>query len=214
MFRLAFFMLWVGASCFAAEEERRTYTVRVDNKQAGTLSLTIQTDAAGTTTVTSQADATVKLAVITFRYSFRGSEVWKNGVLQQMATSTNDDGKKHSLSAQITRDGLHVKADGREFLVKGQPWPTTYWRLPPENQRGPAVGLLDADTGKVIEAKLTRVGVEKINVLGQAVDCAHWKLTGGVQVDLWFDGADRMVRQESVEDGHRTVIELSRLQRD
>ena len=82
-------------------------------------------------------------------------------------------------------------------------------------QRGPNVTLFDADTGKLINARMERVGIEKITILGKkGVDCNHYKLTGGVQVDLWYDGTDRMVRQESVEQGHRTILELSRLQRE
>jgi hypothetical protein len=39
----------------------------------------------------------------------------------------------------------------------------------------------------------------------------HYKLTGKVNVDLWYDGSDRLVRQEWVESGHKTVLELVRV---
>jgi hypothetical protein len=198
----------------AAEEERRTFAVRVDNKPVGAHQMIIQSQDDGTVTVNSQADVTVKFALITYKYAFRGAEIWKEGKIRQITTSTNDNGKKHSVSAVGTKEGLSVSADGRDFQVKGDAWATTYWKLPPENQRGPAVTLFDADTGKLINAKLEKIGVEKITVMGKPVDCAHYKLSGGVQVDLWYDGADRMVRQESLEQGHRTVLDLSRLQRE
>jgi hypothetical protein len=34
-----------------------------------------------------------------------------------------------------------------------------------------------------------------------------------VQVDLWYDGQQRLVREISVEDGHHIVIELARIDR-
>ncbi len=198
----------------AAEEERRVFSVSVDGRSAGSHQIVIQTKDDKSVTVTAQANVTVRVALITYKYTFRGSETWKEGKLRQLSTTTNDNGKRHSVSAEATKDGLAVKADGRDVQIRGAPWITTYWRLPPENQRGPNVGLLDADTGKFINAKLEKVGIEKIAIAGKAVECVHWKLTGGVVVDLWFDGADRMIRQESVEDGHRTVLELTRLERE
>ena len=197
-----------------ADEERRTFTVSVDGKPCGSHQIVIHNKDDKSVVVTSQADVTVRVAIITYKYAFRGSETWKDGKLQQLSTSTNDNGKRHSVTADATKDGLAVKADGRDVQIRGEPWVTTYWKLPPENQRGPNVGLLDADTGKLINARLDKVGVEKITIGGKTVECVHWKLTGGVAVDLWYDGADRLIRQELVEQGHRTILELSRLQRE
>lgn len=213
--RLTLFGVLAAASLLrAGEEERRTFSISVDGKSAGTHTLVIQTKDDKSIVVTAQADVTVRVAVITYRYSFRGTETWKDGKLQQLSTSTNDNGKRHTVTAEATKEGLTVKADGREIQIRGQPWVTTFWKLPTENQRGPNVGLFDADTGKPINAKLEKVGLEKVTALGKAVECVHWKLTGGVAVDLWYDGSDRLIRQESIEEGHRMVLELSRLQRE
>jgi hypothetical protein len=87
-------------------------------------------------------------------------------------------------------------------------WVSTYWRLPPARFRNQNVPLIDADTGKDLNATLRFVGMENTPVAGQSVQCAHWRITGGVQVDLWYDGYDRLVREESIEDGHKTLLEL------
>jgi len=50
-------------------------------------------------------------------------------------------------------------------------------------------------------------------VAGQSVSAAHYRLVGDVKVDLWYDAQDRMLRQDSLEDGHRTVLELTRIRR-
>lgn len=207
-------LLAVAATARAGGEERRVFSVTVDRKPAGSNQIVIQSRDDGTTVITSQADVAVRIAIVNYRYSFRGTEVWKDGKLVKLSTTTNDDGKKHAVSAEANKDGLALTADGKESQIKGEPWLTTYWQLPPEARRGPNATLLDADTGKLIAAKMEKVGVEKIVLLGKTAECVHYRLSGGVQVDLWYDGADRIVRQEMVEDGHRTIVELSRFQRD
>jgi len=211
--RISILMLLMIAP-FATAEERRTFTVSVDRKPSGTTQLSIQKRDDGSVVATTQADVTVRIAFITYKYAFRGMEVWKNGKLTEVATATNDNGRKHSVTLLPGREGLDVVADGKASNLKGDFWLTTYWKLPAEGQRGPKVTLLDADTGKLIEAKLERVGKEKLTVINEVAECEHYRLSGGVQVDLWFDADGRLVRQESIEEGHRTVLELSRLTKD
>jgi hypothetical protein len=207
-------LLVSAAIAQAGDEERRTYSVAVDKKPAGSHQIVIQTRDDGTQVVNCQADVTVRVFLITFRYSFRSTETYKNGQLVQMSSNTNDDGKKHSVSIEANDQGLAMKADGKDILLKGNYWTTTYWKLPPEKQRGPNIAILDADTGKVTNAKFDKVGAEKLTIAGQAIDCTHYRLSGNVKADLWFDGNERMVRQDSVEDGHRTVLELTGSQRN
>src|SRR5262245_3261315 len=85
-------LLAVAPLARAAEEERRTFAVRVDNKPVGAHQLVIQSRDDGTVTVNSQADVTVRFALITYKYVFRGTEIWKEGKIQQLTTSTNDNG--------------------------------------------------------------------------------------------------------------------------
>lgn len=197
-----------------AGEELRTFAVTVDKKPSGTHLISIQSGADGTQTITTQADVTVKILFITYKYVFRGIESWKEGRLYQLSTTTDDNGKKHSVTATANNQGLALTADGKPVQLKGDHWVTTFWQLPPAKQRGANVLLLDADTGKTYTAKLEKIGIEKLALLGQTVEGVHYKVTGDRQFDLWFDGDDRLIRQESIEEGHRTVLELTRLQRD
>jgi hypothetical protein len=212
---LAVVILFLAASAArGGGEEKRVFAVSVDKKAAGNHLIVIQPREDGAQVVKFQSDITVRAFLKTYRYSFQGTEIWKEGRLLQMSTATNDDGKKHAVAIETVQDGLSMKADGKQRLLKGEFWVTTYWKLPGEKNRGPNVMLLDADTGKLLNAKLEKVGNEKIAVVGKLVECAHYKLSGDAQVQLWFDGDDRLVRQESIEDGHQVVLELTRLQRD
>ena len=69
------------------------------------------------------------------------------------------------------------------------------------------------DTGQLREARLVYVGKEQVAAAGQACECTHYKLTGGFDADLWYDAGERLVRQDWIEDGHPTRLELARVDR-
>jgi hypothetical protein len=201
----------VGGAVWAGEVESRDFSVSVDGKPAGDYHMTITAEPDGSVTMAGQADIKVNYLIFNYRYTIKLSETWKGSRLTRFASSCNDDGKRYAVSATQEGRGLKVKVNGQEHTAPGNAWLTSYWRLPEAKLRGGEVNLIDADTGKDIRARLQAVENVKIDVAGQQVTCAHYRLTGGVTVDLWFDGQERLVRQEFVEDGHRTVLTLNRL---
>jgi hypothetical protein len=211
---LAIALLGLAAPACAAEKETRHFTVAVDDKPAGSCRMTIQKREDGSVAVSAEADINVRLLVLKYKYTFRGSEVWKDGRLQSFESNTNDNGKKFSVAATAGRDGTSVRSGGREVLVRGDVWLTTYWHLPPKNARGQTLALVDADTGKLLNAQLEHVGDEQIPVAGNVVKATRYRVSGAVKANLWFDKTDRLVRQHLIVDGHTTLLELTRLQRD
>jgi hypothetical protein len=201
------------APATAQESEVRSFTVSIDGKKAGTYTLTVAPRSDGTILVTEQAEVRISYLVYNYSYAFRGQELWRGNALQQMNTASNDDGKRYTLSAIAFNDGLHVTVNGQQHIARADAWPTTYWHLPPAERRNGPIILLDADTGRDLSARMQPVGANRINVGGQPQDCVHYRLTGQVTVDVWYDSQDRLVRQDSVEDGHRTVLELVGLRR-
>lgn len=198
----------------AADVDQREFAVQVDGKQAGTYQLTIAEQDDGTLTATAAAAITVKVGPFTaYSYTYRGTETWKGGQIVRMDSTANDNGKKFTLAAVAEANGLRVTVNGQQRLHPAHAWPTSYWRLVDQRFRNGNVPLLDADTGRALQGQLTPVGVEQIPVVGTNTACGHFRLRGDVQVDLWYDGFERLVRQESIEDGHKTVIELTRYQR-
>jgi hypothetical protein len=198
----------------AAEAEVRHFNVIIDKKPAGTYSLTINRRDDGSMAVAAQAAVNVRYLVFKYSYTLRGTEVWKDGRLVQLDSTCNDDGKQYTVAVRPNGNGLDVQVNGQVRQTRGDVWVTTYWCLPAPNFRNQAVPLLDADTGKDIPGRLHFVAQVQLSVAGQVQNCSHYRVTGGgLQVDLWYDGQERMVRQEAVEDGHRTVLELVRIER-
>ena len=203
-------LVGVGAApASAADQERREFTILIDGKSSGTYHMTIRRQDDGSVVMSAEADVRVSYVVYTYKYSYHGSEVWKDGRLRRLESTSHDGGRRSAVTAMAEGPKLRVRANGRERLIRPDVWTTTYWHLPDESRRNRPLALLDADTARDIQGTLRRVGTERLKVAGQTRDCPHYRLTGDVRVDLWYDDEDRLVRQESVEDGHRTVLELA-----
>jgi hypothetical protein len=203
-----------GASAArAADLETRDLAVRVDGKPAGEVHMTIHRQDDGVTQVSCDTDVKVKILFVSYAYRYRGREIWKDGRLQRFSSTCNDDGKHFEVSAVAEEGGLRVSVNGRERLMPAHTWLTSYWTLPDAKVREGVVPLLDADNGRELECRIQHVGTQQMAVLGQVQNVNHYRLTGKVQVDLWYDGAERLVRQEWMEEGHRTVLELMRIRR-
>jgi hypothetical protein len=205
----------------AAEDEVRQFTVFIDNKEAGKYRMAIQRLDDGTTHVHGTADVRARiLLVYTYTYSYRGTEVWKDGRLLRLDSSANDNGTKFTVNATAEDNALRVRVNGQEHVTRGDAWTTTYWHLPGGDARGRPLTLLDADTGRELNGQLQYLGTNMFFVGGQRQNCSHYRLTGkevltrkDVMVDLWYDAQERLVRQEFLEDGHRTVLELAGVHR-
>lgn len=193
----------------AAETEVRLFKVSVDGKEAGRYTMTFTKENGGSVSISCDAHVKVKVVGVTaYHYDYTGTEVWKDGRLQSLKSSCDDDGKKFNVLATAGDKGLGVKVNGRERLVRGDVYLTTACCLPDAKRRDGALPLMEADDGKEIDGKMQLVGSGPMNVAGQSADVAHYRLTSLVPHDVWYDADERMVRQEWTEDGHKTVLEL------
>jgi hypothetical protein len=207
-------LVFAGLARAASNSEVRDFTTFIDGKQAGDYQMTITTQDDDSVTMTGRASIDIRVLVVgRYRYTYNGTETWKDGRLARFESSGNDNGKQFQVTAAPDADGLHVKANGREHIARGEAWLTTYWRLPDRKLRDQPLSLLEADTGRDLAGNLEYVGLEEVSVAGQTVRCAHYRLTGGVHQDLWYDGTERLVRQEWVEDGKKVLLQLSSLRR-
>ena len=197
--------------CAAGETEHRDFSIHVDGKRAGAYHMTITRADDGSIVMSGHADVQVSYLVYRYVYNYRGTEVWKDNRLQRLDSNCNDNGKKFTVNALADSTGLHVKTNSGDASGPANVWTTTYWKLPEAQLRNQGLSLLDCDTGRVLSGKLQHLGAVPLNAGGTARNCARYRLTGEIRAELWYDDEDRLVREDTVEDGHRTVIELVRV---
>jgi len=197
----------------AADKETRIFSIKIDNKPAGTYQMSISRPDDRTFIVVGWADVSISKLFIKYKYTYQGTEVWKDGRLVRLTSKTNDDGKQFEVLAQADGDRLRVQVNGKEHTTRPDVWTTTYWSLPASMLRNQAAALLDCDTGKDLRGTIQYVGTEQLTTAGQTQNGAHYRITGDVQIDVWYDAQRRLVREDALEDGHRVVLELARIDR-
>ena len=206
------------ARAAVAETEVREFEITIDGSVRGSYRMTIHRHDDGTVSMTGQASVLVKkLGITLYRYNYSGTEWWQDGKESQLIglkSSSDDNGSRFEVQVARHPNGLQVTVNGQKGVVRGDVWTTTYWRLAHGKFHNKNIPLLDADTGRDFNGRLDSVGTEQINIAGQNRNCRHYRVTGGPNpVDLWYDGQDRLVRQDFVEDGHRTVLRLASISR-
>lgn len=222
-----------NADVRGGEKETREFKVSVDGKPRGKCSIRVESRDDGADVMQISAALSFNYVVYEYRYSSVGTEVWKDDRLVELENTADFNGTKYVVTAGTTAKGLRVTVDGKASVVQPDVWATSYWRLPQHldettacrdvipasgthNARTSelAVPLLDTDKGKKLRGKLRRIGDETIVLAGRRRKCTHFRIAGDVEVDVWYDGQRRLVRQESIDSGHKTVMELVRIAAD
>lgn len=201
-----------GSPALAADTETRIFAVMVDGRPAGEFRLTIRTAADGGESISVVANVQVRSLLGGYVYTYRGSEVWAAGRLRQLDSTSDDNGKKHAVHAAVAGDKLRVTVDGASRSTRPDLWPTNYWRLPPA-KAGQAIALLDVDTGEEQPARIDSIGPQSLAIVGKVTDCTRVSVAGPVPAVLHYDNRGRLVGEETIEDGHRTVLTLQDIQR-
>lgn len=186
-------------------DDTRTFQVSVDGKSAGQYVVKVG-EKDGKLEVTGTTRVEVKHRFGRYHYEQDSTEVWKDGKLVSMTTTCNDDGSRHQVSVSTDGKTATITADGRAVRVTGEVVPTSYWKLLPAGN----LTLVDSDDGKLIAAKLEKVGEEKVRVGAADLAATKYRLTGrDLDLTLWYDAGGRLVRETFAERGHRTTLELT-----
>jgi hypothetical protein len=207
---------WLGLPAHAqtaVKEELREFEILVKDKPAGKSTLRISDLDDGTTRVVSAVHVKLDYLVFVYRYDFSGQETWRGGRLISSENRATDDGKRFDASARFEASGYRVEANGRG---RGEPvidMTTDYWRAPEMNENR-RLALMNADRGTIQMARVERLAPEQLMLGSQQVNCSHYRFSGDVQAELWFDGQNRIVRQKSIEDGYPTELRLTHLTRE
>lgn len=142
----------------------------------------------GDFTVNVETDIVVKVPLIrTTAYSFKHKSVesWKGGELQQLSSSTDDDGEPHQL--QTTNKGVLPASLWNDDIVRS----------------GKLMNTID---GKIMSVRAADLGLETVKTKRGSVSTHHYQLSGGLARDLWYDGDGNLAQVMFKADDGSTVM--------
>jgi hypothetical protein len=140
--------------------------------------------------VSIKTNVVVKIVYVpVYRFEHTGNEVWRNGRLVSLRSQTNDDGEKHTLQVSAKDDRLEVTGDGTASQTSDAIIPASLWN----HDLVTRTVLLNTLTGKQMAVNVADLGIDSVPVHGSAVQAHHYKVTGELERDLWYDQSDTLV---------------------
>jgi hypothetical protein len=158
--------------------------------------------------VTVNADITVKaMGVAAYHYVHRSNEVWVGDQLQSLQATTEDNGRKFSVSAQraganlkvehtstgpvasAAYDGFQAPDVSRETLPAST-MPTSLWNFRYAKQST----LLNTQYGIPSRVTIVQGPKELVKTAKGSVEATRYTYSGDLHMELWYDARDRWVR--------------------
>lgn len=192
--------------------EIREFEVRVDNRAVGTHRISIKADGP-THKADIRTDVRVDVIVYAYVFKLRANESWRDDRLEDIDMRCEDGSKKRSFTLKTEGETYQMSFNGKPVASQTSRcvMSTAYWKLPPKQQREKAFMIADVDNGAAKQATLVLVGPDTVTADGRSWACKHYKIDGPSPAELWFDDQDRLVRQKSVEQGHKTELNLKQI---
>ena len=174
-----------GLPVWAAPTQSLVFRVTRKGDDIGRHSITFSGDAAQLQ-VDIAVDIRVGLGPITlYRYGLRATERWRNGVLQEVSGTTNDDGTKDFVNARRQNDRLSVEGSaGPAYLAPAASIAASHW-----NRAELAAPMVNIQDGALLEFKVTPKGLEQLTARGRQVAAEHYVLEGKEHLEIWYDSA-------------------------
>lgn len=143
--------------------------------------------------LTSTAKFNVKvLFVNAYQYDHKAAEKWQGDCLASLSSHTVENKVITDVKGKIT-DGNFVVDDGRSKQnLPACVMTFAYWnpKILEQNK------LLNPQNAEWLDTKVSKIGVETIEVKGKKTETNHYKLDGSLdgksklKIDLWYDTAN------------------------
>ncbi len=187
----------LGLSGAAASDLDAAFDIIRKGDRIGFHAVDVEETADGAVRVETRIEMQVKFGPIpVFNYQHISTEVWRDGALQSVESTTDNNGKNESL--RVTREGDALIVDGTRFqgTGPGDAVPSSYWNKAIVS----ANTLLDTQNGRLIDVTVANLGETPSPTGAQA---EQHRLSGSVDLNLWYDGprwvgADFVVRGQEL----------------
>lgn len=146
-----------------------------------------------TLTVEVRTEVSVRVPVIrvaAYSFTHTATETWQGNRLSRLTAATNDDGSPHQLAL----------GQGAELL------PASLWG----DEVSAATRLLNTVDGRTMAVRVADLGTETVDTGHGAVPAHHYRITGDLDRDVWYDDDGLLARLVMTADDGSTVTYVRR----
>ncbi|MBU6294522.1 MAG: hypothetical protein KJS91_07535 [Planctomycetes bacterium] len=187
--------------------ETLDYDILIDGTRSGFLFRTVTRNSDASTRIDTRASMVFRFLFLSFRYSFQGSETWREGRFLSAVGECDDNGTRHSVSWNATPSGGTVSRNGKTMHLERAPWPTSAF-APPTGEG--THQTLDPDTGLLRMTSMFKSGQDTIFLDGKPVAATVWKTDLPGEARFWFANDGTLLRQSWREQGRTIDIRIRR----
>lgn len=169
--------------------DRIEFDILRDGDTIGRQTLTFKKEN-GDLTVGVLTDIQVDMLFVTvYRYRYEAVMHWHEGRLQDMAATTNDDGKVSQVAAKFDGQRTVVTGPGGRFEAPSAVFPGEHWDIEEIRQSA----LLNGVTGRLDPFTVADQGAETIDTLAGKRAAHRYVFSGAVTLTSWYDADGRWI---------------------
>jgi len=163
---------------------QRIFDITRDGTKIGTNIIDIEKNGETTTVKTTNHISVVVMFFEAYHLDAKAVETWTKGRFVSYKSSGDDNGTKHNLTAAVDKHKLVMTFDGKRRTLPRLILPGTLWN----KDFVKATELFDPEKGKILSINVKDLGDDTIEMDGAAVHAHHYKITGDLARDIWFEG--------------------------
>lgn len=145
--------------------------------------------------VSSRASFDINFWIFTaYRYRHESRETWRDGCLQTIDATTDDNGKDYRVRGEESGEALALSANGESRRLPGCIMTFAYWDRDFLEQES----LLNPQTGELVPVRVQPQGTDSIRFGSEEVAAARYKLsTDELDLILWYSDEHGWIGLES-----------------
>ena len=118
----------------------------------------------------------------------QSKEIWNGKRLISMKSVTDDNGEEKNLYVSQNKNNLEISGPKGEMQVGAETPPASFWNV--VSLESPK--MIGTISGGIEIIKTEFIGDEAIEIRGRSVKTKHYRMTGDIKRDLWFNTEDNL----------------------
>lgn len=142
-------------------------------------------------TVSTRIRIAYKFLFITlYRFELDAVETWQGGRLIALDSTTDDNGERYSVRAVADGTGVGISGARGEWTAAADIAPSSLWHRDMVEREV----LLNVRYGDALAVGFAELGRETVPARGGEVTATHYRVSGDLERELWYDADGLLVR--------------------